>query len=470
MTGSLIIPLVRVNWNGVNLSAYDGPGNFPQGQPLVYDVEVDFQESAQGPTAKMKWDPTGPGFAEYERIVSDQKYMESVIYIDFFYIRGKRIRFAFVWSGQSINYGNDMSVTVMMISELGGLINWNIRNAAQAFDEKKGVSFLESINRGIKQFGVPENLVKYNEVAKKDLQKAKLTANYSGGNDQTFGAFVSSTVEQNGNNAFASNIEEPSVIIFPPYTWDQGVEVKNGATDVPPSTSPKPEVRYGYFLGPSIINSIQRESQWKPPQQTNQKTPAKRVKPQRTTQDKGQKPPSRTLTEAQKNAQRITSSPLGIAGSRSNPGIINKENPDGPEKQLRLNEERGATLTFQTMLTPVLVGIKPYDILFIPNFKGDFMEDWQVTSVSYDQNDGNVSVSVSAGRKMGTSDPMVASQVEKFKKIARELNLVGPNATLDAWDLYAWSLSPEKPTANSAEGRIGQPPPQAITPEFLAGV
>ena len=66
------------------------------------------------------------------------------------------------------------------------------------------------------------------------------------------------------------------------------------------------------------------------------------------------------------------------------------------------------------------------------------MEDWQVTSVSYDQNDGNVSVSVSAGRKMGTSDPMVASQVEKFKKIALSLNLVGPNATLEAWDRYAW--------------------------------
>ena len=440
MTGNLIIPRVRVTWGDTNLSAYNGPGGFPQGHPIVYDVEVDLQDSAQGPTARMRWDPTGPGFAEYERMVSDQKYMESVIYIDFFYIRGKRIRFAFVWSGQSINYGNDMSVTVMMISELGGLINWNIRNAAQAFDEKKGGSFLDSINKGIKQFGVPESIVKYNEVAKKDLEKAKLTANYSGGNDQTFGAFISSTVQQNGNNAFASNIEEPSVIVFPPYTWDKGVEVKNGATDIPFDTSPKPEVRYGYFLGPSIINSIQRTSEWKPPQQTNQKTPATLTKPQRNTENKGQKPPAKTLTEAQKNAQKITSSPLGPSSNRVNPGIINKDNPDGPEKQLQLNEERGATLSFQTMLTPVLVGIKPYDILFIPSYKGDFMEDWQVTSVSYDQNDGNVSVSVSAGRKMGTSAPMVDSQVEKFKEIAKGLNLVGPNATLDAWDSYAWSL------------------------------
>ena len=92
------------------------------------------------------------------------------------------------------------------------------------------------------------------------------------------------------------------------------------------------------------------------------------------------------------------------------------------------------------MLTPVLVGIKPYDILYIPSFKGDFIEDWQVTSVSYDQSDGNVSVSVNAGRKAGTSDPMVASQADKFKALAKSLNLVGPNATLDAWDSYAWGL------------------------------
>ena len=439
MTGNLIIPRVRVTWGDTNLSAYNGSGGFPQGHPLVYDVEVDLQDSAQGPTARMKWDPTGPGFAEYERMVSDQKYMESIIYIEFFYLRGKRIRFAFVWSGQSINYGNDMSVTVMMVSELAGLINWNIRNAVNTFDEKKGGSFLDSINKGIKQFGVPESIVKYNEVAKKDLEKAKLIANYSGGNDQTFGAFISSTVEQNGNNAFANNIEEPNVVVFPPYTWDKGVEVEDGSK-IPFGTSPKPEVRYGYFLGPSIINSIQRESQWKPPQQTNQKTPATQTKPQRKPNEKQQKPPAKPPTEAQKNAQKITSAPQGAASGRTNPGIINKENPEGPEKQLLLNEERGATLSFQTMLTPVLVGIKPYDILFIPSYKGDFMEDWQVTSVSYDQNDGNVSVSVNAGRIMGTSAPMVKSQVDKFKGIAKSLNLMGPNATLDAWDKYAWSL------------------------------
>ena len=198
-------------------------------------------------------------------------------------------------------------------------------------------------------------------------------------------------------------------------------------------------MRYGYFLGPSIINSIQRTSEWKPPQQSNKKTPATQILPQRKTENKEQKPPAAQAKQAKKSGVK-TSAPGGTTGGRANPGIINKDNPDGPEKQLLLNEERGATLSFQTMLTPVLVGIKPYDILYIPSYTGDFMEDWQVTSVSYDQNDGNVSVSVNAGRIMGTSAPMVASQVEKFKEIALGLNLVGPAATLDAWDSYAWSL------------------------------
>jgi len=440
MAGNLVTPRVRVTWGDINLSAYNGTGSFPQGTPLIYDVEVELQSQSNAPTGTMKWDPTGPGFAEYERFISSDKYMQSRIYVEFFYVGGKRLRLAFIWSGQSISYGNDMAVTVSMKSELDGLINANIRNVTQAYDEKKGGTMIDSLNRGTEQFKIPnKTLLRFNEKAKNDLEKAKIITNYA--QDQTYGAFVSNTVQQNGNVAFPNNIEEPNITIYTPYSWDKDSEVLNAATEAPFNSSPLPQKRYGYILGPSNINSVQRQSQWNPPQQTTQNTPSTqiRARDQKTEQFISQKP----ATGAQKQAADTTkpsSSPQGTALARPNPGIQNKDNPDGPTKQNLLTEEGTATLTFQTFLSPLLVGIKPYDIVFIPSLKGDFIEDWIVDSVSYDQNDGNITISVQAKRKLGLGTPMNEKNAKKFSDFAKAQGLIGPTATLENWDKYTWSL------------------------------
>lgn len=442
MAGNLIIPRVRVTWGDVNLSAYNGKGGFPKDHPLVYDVEAQLQSQTQAPTASFKWDPTGPGFAEYEFFISSNEYMTSRIYIDFFYAGGKRLRMAFVWAGQSISYGNDMTVTVKLRSELEGLINQNIRNVTQAYDEKKGGTFLDSLNKGVEQFKIPsKEILRYTAKAKEDLQKAKMITSY--GTDQTFGGFVANTVQQNGNTAFANNIEEPNIVVFTPFTWDKEVEVLDGVTDIRPDTSPDPTKRYGYIVGPSIIDSLSRESMWQPPQQTNQNNPSTQVKPRDavTGQYKKQNPPTSSQTNAE-TTSKPSSSPLDTANGRANPGIQNKENADGPKKQIILNDEGTSDMSFQTMMVPALVGIKPYDIVYIPSFKGDYIEDWIVDNVNYDQNNGNISISVSAKRSLGLGTPMNEKAAKKFKKIAEDLGLVGPSATLEAWEKYAWSGLP----------------------------
>jgi hypothetical protein len=95
----------------------------------------------------------------------------------------------------------------------------------------------------------------------------------------------------------------------------------------------------------------------------------------------------------------------------------------------------------------LLVGIKPYDIVYIPSFgkwdpeKGKYVyyiEDWIVQSVSYDQNDGDIEVSVQGTREYGLGTPMDEKNAEKFLTYAKEQGLVGPNATLENWDRHAW--------------------------------
>jgi hypothetical protein len=444
--GYLLSPRVRVLWGNINLSAYNGTLGFPQGSPLVYDVEVELQAEGEGPTGSFKWDPTGLGMEVYESFVLDKAQMETTITVEFFYPRGKKITFFFVWSGQSISYGNDMVITVKLQTKLSGLVNANQRNVAQAYDEKKGATPVSFLDRLTKQFGLEGNskLIDYNEYSLQHLEKVKLSNMY--GNDMTFGNAVGQITKQTGDQAFAHNIQGEGVVILPPYSYKNkgGTDqpVFNGATSISAGQSPDPKKRYGYVVGPSIFNTIQREANWKPPQQSNNNLPgtqafARDAKGRFTSAT--QNPPSNQQTATQKSSTK-TSSPLGTANGRANPGVQNKDNPEGPTRQNALNDEKATTLQMDTLMCPLLVGIKPHDIVFVPNFTGSFMEDWIVQSVGYSQNNGQINVNIRATRIFANSSPMNKTAYDEFVAFAKSRNLIGPTATSEAWDLYAWGL------------------------------
>ena len=442
--GFLRQPRVRVLWGSINLSAYDGNLNFPAGSPLVYDVQVDLNAENEAPTASMKWDPTGPGFAVYESFINSEEYMNTQITIEYFYPQGKKVVFVFVWSGQSINYGNDMSVTVQMTSELAGLINGIPRSTAQAYDEKKGGEPQDLVKRLQKQFGLEEftKLVQYNKGTLEYWKKVKILNQY--GNDWTFGNAVAALIKQTGDQAFPINISQATVVVMPPFSWKgkntQQESVEEASVSAP--SNPNPTIRYGYILGPSIINTITRSATWSPPQQSNENTPNKQAyatNPQKAKETRSN--PATAASTAAANttkAAKPTSSPPGTSGGRANLSIQSKENPNGPDRQIALNQEKNAKLNFSTFMCPLFVGLKPHDILYIPSLTGEFIEDWIVQSVGYSAQNGGVEISVQASRILGMGTPMNKEAADKFKGRAASLGLIGPNATLEAWDRYAW--------------------------------
>lgn len=448
--GFLKLPRVRVFWGDINLSSYNGDQSFPQNTPVVYDVQVDSSDQTEGGTGSMRWDPTGPGGALYEWFVTNPEYMKKQITVEFFYARGKKIVFFYVWAGQEINYGNDMTITVKLQSELAGLVNANPRNVAQAHDEKKGTGPVNVVDKLKQQYGVEKykDIVQYNEGTLEYWKKVKIGTFYA--NDTTFGAAVAQVAKQTGDKVTPNNICGSNLIIMPPYSWKdpkskKEINVLNGATDIKVGQCPDPKQRYGYILGPSIINTIRRETTLPPPQKTNTNTPNTQ---QFVTNNKNQKTtPSQTPPTAQQlaaqNAQaaaKPTSSPIGVANGRANPGVGNVDNPYGPDRQNALNQENVSKLSVDTLLCPVLVGVKPNDILFVPSLSGNFMEDWEVKSVNYTQSDGNVTVNIQATRIFATSSPMNKAAYDKFLAFAKGQGLVGPNASLENWDAYAWGL------------------------------
>ena len=441
MAGNLIIPRCEVYWGKTNLTMY-GEGDFADDpQPLVYDIQAQLQDSNSNPTGSMSWNPSGAAWNVYQKFVSDKEKIQEQIVIRFFYANGKSIPFVFVWAGQQFSYGNDMSVHVTLKTELDGFTNANIRSIAQAYD--KDTKFTDAANRVQKQYGLDEykKLIRFSSQAEKDMDKATLKNYYA--KDVTFGSAVSNLAEQNGNQVFASNIGQANNTLLTPFSWEaqqkDPPEVVEAAPDlqIPDST-----IRYGFLLGPGIIDAIQRTMEWTQPQANTQNKPTAATKPEPKAPakpDSSQQNPEANPQKQQKKAKKRTSAVQGSALASANPGLQNASNPDGPKKQDLLNKEKGSTLSAQMFMAPVLVGIKPGDIVYVPSLQTEaentYIEDWIVTSVGYTQNDGSITVNVSASRPYGLGTLINEKAGKKWREKARTLK------SLDDWAAYAWPVN-----------------------------
>jgi hypothetical protein len=474
-------------WGKINLSAYNGDQNFPQGSPLVYDVSVDLNGENQQPTGELHWDPTGPGFGVYEWFVSQEEYLKTQITVEYFYPRGKKVVFFFAWSGQSINYGNDMSVTVKLQSELAGLVNGNVRSTAQAYDEKKGASATSVLYKSQELFGLDKtkDLIKLNPEVAKNWNKVKIKNVY--GQDWTFGNHLVNLARQLGDQVIPTNMGKTTMAVMSPWSFKDPKtgkyqKVLNGYSDVPAGQSPKPEERYAYLLGPNVIQTITRSANWKPAQQDNSNLPSSQAITQdaKKTDQKQQNPPTaqQVATANATQAAKKTSAPQGTANGRANPGVQNLENPNGPDKQIASNEEKGSDLSLTTFMCPLLVGIKPGDIVYVPSLTGKYIEDWIVQNVGYDQSNGAVTINISATRTLGLGTPMNPDAAKTILDFAKGFGLVGEKASLDNWDKYAWSLPGEvsQPStvspSTTAQEKFFNPevPKPKVTSTLLGGV
>jgi hypothetical protein len=433
MSGNLIIPRVEVKWGDLNLTSYNGIGklDYPTNEPLVFQVECTLSAQSNGPSGTMMWSPAGSAYKVYEYCITN--LMDKIISIRFYYDNGKSIVLNWVWCGQSISFGNDMSIKVNLASKLSGTANGTIRSV-NISNTDKPASKESGLKKLPEKYGVDAKTVTLSKCAQRDMKKA--TFNNYAQNNSSFGSSVVKFAGENGNVVFAHNIETDGMVVMCPFTWDKTQTIID-ARLIPKNASPNPGERYGYILGPSIINSLTRETQWKPPQQSRTANPAKTSQPINKP-NKNNKKTNKTQanpalsTIVQETDKKPTSSPVGSSKAVSLT-MNNANDPDVAKKKEALENEATAKLSCQTLMVPILVGIKPHDIIYIPSFNGEYIEDWIVGDVHYQQTDGGVTVGISATRTYGTGDLMNSAEGKKFQQIIKnELR------TLENWESYAW--------------------------------
>ena len=468
-TSSLIIPRVEVHWGPVNLTS---PQKTPQFYtevsqldalgPLVYDVRVSLEDQGQTPSGSMKWNPSGLGFQLYEKFL--QSYIEFSIVINFYYVKGGNISFEFYWGGQSDDYGKEMSLSLKLVTFMDGLINSNMYSTVQADAEEKGMSHKDSLINLGNQFGVDANsLIKYTSVALSDTSKSIVKMNYTDGSN--FMDSMQNLAKNNGNMVFFNNIGKPSAVVYTPYLWS----VSKGSIPVDASErlkestpkSPDPTVRYMYAISPGVIQSVSRTYEWQPPQKSQELSSMLGRKPQPLPSSTN--PKTKTIPDSQTNkSAKRAKAPQGVHSSPNTPNVRSYNNEDGPRKLDFFTQERTAKLSMSTLMCPALTGIKPLDIILIRSYSNNFVEDWIVNSVEYQQTQGGVDISIQASRTFGVGKPMAEGPINNFfagKKLS----------TVEDWEAYAWQLSGRKAQKTQLQGsQLPALPEETVTKPVLS--
>lgn len=447
---SLITPQVLVIWDDINLSQYPLGGSESM-EPLVYNVEVSLTSGDQWPTGSFEWNPTGPAFEVYEKLVA-KATEKTIIKVRFGYwpYNGPQITFFFNYSGTEITYGKDMRVQVKLACRQAWYSaatrnSMSIDQTNGKFKDKgkDAIQTLEAINGGY----TGNVKVQFTECAAKDAKEVKIAqAQFK---DQTYGAAANNLVKELGNKNFLSNIGSAGEVwAFPPLSWQGQKECGSIKFPPPPLTDPLPKERYGYIIGPGIITSFTRSMEYTQPTQDKSSTPGQVKNPPQSKRNKPAPGRQQTpATEAEAKAQKPGESVANASSPGNVRGIQYTENPNGPEKQKLMNDEQGVKISAQIYMCPAITGIKPQDVIYVPSLSGKVIEDYKVDSVTYSEQGGVISVSVQGVRDYGLNKPMYPKESEKFLEKAKSLK------TLQDWEYFAW------------RERLGLPPQKTLSSE-----
>jgi hypothetical protein len=434
MAGYLINPQVQVKWGDRNLSAYTLPES-KSPQAIVFNTKVDIS-GGSWPTGSFSWNPTGPAFKVYEECVT--KGRNEIITIRFYYVNGPYVLFKFQYNGSSINYGKDMSIEVSLSCEQSGKSNGVRASAMDDYTDgrfnAKGKDLYVAAKDIQKAFGNPVPVL-WSQASKIDAKKIFLASWQF--KDQTFGAEILNIAAQAGQSVTLNNMfTSGQAALFPPLSKEGKDKVDSVKFPPGPGETVKADQRYGYLLGPGIISSFQRSMEY-PPQTKGQNSitqPTGTPNKSKTINAPGSQPLS--TQQQQDEAQKLAKK--NAVANPSSPTVVKQnkftKNDVGPENQQLMQQEEGVKFQAVIFMCPLMVGIKPEDVIYIASLKtGDkLIEDYKVKSVSYAQDGGMVNVNVSACRTAGLDHPMNEEAAKKFMEKADGLK------TIEDWTNYAW--------------------------------
>lgn len=184
------------------------------------------------------------------------------------------------------------------------------------------------------------------------------------------------------------------------------------ATDVPEEASGEPQAGVCNFhiIGPGLFTNFTREQRFNTGP-TSTKRAASPSQPISDTVNSQTVAQTDSVPQESSTTQETTTATLGINNPGSAATSMTTPDPQAGEKRAALAALMTTTCSFSIPMLPKTVLVKPRDIVIVPSLRcpGEFLEDFEVESVSYqmDSSTGAVTLSIRGQRPFTGEESMI---------------------------------------------------------------
>ena len=430
--GLLIQPYCSVTWGSLNLSAY--PGASGELERVAQKIKLDFTKDQDAPSCTFELAPTVDGFEIAAEIRNSPDLLKEVTIVQMGYpnMPEPMITAQFLYTGLTYATGLDPHLAFTVTSALKG--PWTQNKVSFSMEDEIPLSeFPEFLKKKAGKGATPLKF-KFVGKAEQDAQEVMIKKNV---NAQTPQVALTEVLKEHGMELRTGDTGIDSTMVIG-YTAGKEGNLEDEGTVVGGGKA-ESGVRRVHILGPGLIRSAKRKQNFtlgqtdKTGGAKRQATATSETELKEGTDNKGNV--ARVAAGTSTNKEGTT----GTSDKSQGRSSTTKSAGDKKKAKASLADSLAMELTADFPMVPQVCGMKPSDIIAIPSLNGGTVEDYEVTSISYQMNNtGQVMMSIQGKRPYLEQGNMLdAGSIAEVKAIVAGLN------TLDSWAQYYWRQGPE---------------------------
>ena len=429
IVGTLLQAFVNIEWGGVNLSNVDDGNGGTIILPQNFKTQIDKDGSAPSCSFELVPSPIGFNtFAELKNTALDQAINVKLGYED-----GTILEWKFQFVGMGMTTGHNPKIEVNGVSIIKGSFTDN--KISYTMEEPIPLTELPEFLK--KKGGAGAELLQFKFVGSAE-QAASQVQYHESVIERTPYSILTDALRphgiqvQSGDSVFAGEI----ILSRPPTFEGEGeqdpAQVNSG------SSQPQPGLRSVYIISIGVMENLVRDQSFNAgqndPSVGSSKSKAKSYEQEQA--ETG----AENAGRAQRTAAESANEDGGTSGTSRIPSTMSRtegaQDEEAKKGRAAITKLISSKLTFNVMMVPYLVGIKPRDFVAIPSLNGaEYIEDWEVESVNYSQdNNGQIRVAVTAWRPFTGLDPLLdAGTLAAVTGVASSLE------SPEDWANFYWS-------------------------------
>lgn len=429
--GLLLQPYAQIVWGGKNLSSYDdGSG---ERMPVAQNAKITLSKERAAPDGFFNIYPNPQGFQLFSELKNSN--IDDPFEISFGFPNSTPFKQSFKFAGVGLQTGTDPKLGIIGVSAIKGC--WTDVRISYTMEEEMSLKEFPDFLK--KQIGecAKDVMIEFDGQAKEAAAEIKIKHNQI---QRTPHVILTNVMRAQGMEVTVGSTagKQPTIVISYAFNVDgeseraQPSPAGGGAKDTSPTK------RTIYILGPTLAQNITRSQKFNLGSNST-----------KAAASKNDVNVNETDTETVPNPQDASPQQEAVEDAGREAPTIGNANPsdsqtgtteDGKltkDARVKLSKMITTEVSAKFPMLPYMVGIRPRDILAIPSLKGpgNFIEDWEVTEVTYQQNEaGGVSISLKGQRPyVGEETLMDEGSQAKVRAVVAQLQ------SLEAWEQFYWS-------------------------------